>query len=72
MALTFSDRLFSSHPTTASKAVAHLIGHRVYQQSAEGHALTSKRVRPKSMFGAHSLSLVSSHLFVNSKSVIRC
>ena len=47
MALAFSDRLFLSHPTTASKAVAHLIGHRVYQLSAEGHALTSKRVRSK-------------------------
>ena len=47
MALAFSDRLFLSHPTTASKAVAHLIGHRVYQLSAEGHTLTSKRVRSK-------------------------
>lgn len=47
MALAFSDRLFLSHPITTSKAVAYLIGHRVYQLSAEGHALTSKRVRSK-------------------------
>ena len=47
MALAFSDRLFLSHPITASKAVAHLIGHRVYQLSTEGHTLTNKIVRSK-------------------------